>query len=53
MERNNLLVDEQNGFRKNRCTIEQISSLTSIVETRKNIKGLHTQLLSILEKRTI
>lgn len=30
-EGNNKIEDEQNGFRKNRSTVEQISSLTSII----------------------
>jgi len=36
-EENSLLVDEQNGFRKKRSTIDHISSLTSIIETRKKL----------------
>ncbi len=34
-EVNELLCDEQNGFRKNRRTVDYLSSLTSIIETRK------------------
>ncbi len=34
-EKNNLIHDEQNGFRKGRSTIDQVSTFTSIVETRK------------------
>ena len=34
-EDNNLLHDAQNGFRKGRSTVDQITSLTSIIETRK------------------
>lgn len=37
-ETNNVLVDEQNGFRKNRSTVDQISSLTNIIDTRKKAK---------------
>ncbi len=32
-----LLCDEQNGFRKGRSTMEHISTVTSIVETRKSM----------------
>ena len=32
---NSVIADNQNGFRKQRSTIDQISSLTSIIETRK------------------
>ena len=38
VERNNVIVDEQNGFRKNRSTTDQISSLVDIIETRKKCK---------------
>ena len=38
VEGKNLLVEEQNGFRKHRSTIDQIASLTDIVETRKKSK---------------
>ena len=31
---NNVLVDEQNGFRKGRSTVDHICSLTSLLETR-------------------
>ena len=34
-ENNNILADEQNGFRTGRSTIDHISSLTNIIETRK------------------
>lgn len=37
-EANDKIVDAQNGFRKNRSTIDHISSLTNIIETRKKIK---------------
>ena len=37
-ERNDLISEEQNGFRKKRSTIDHISSLTSIIETRKKDK---------------
>ncbi len=37
-ESNNKLVDEQNGFRKKRSTIDHVSSLTQIVDTRKKSK---------------
>ena len=35
---NNILHDEQNGFRKSRSTIDHLSSVTSIIETRKAMK---------------
>ena len=34
-ESNELLVDEQNGFRKGRSTLDQLSTLTSIIDQRK------------------
>ena len=34
-ESNNILADERNGFRSGRSTIDHISSLTNIIETRK------------------
>ncbi len=37
-ENNNILVDEQNGFRKKRSTIDHVSSITSLIETRKKLK---------------
>ena len=37
-ENNNKIVDEQNGFRKKRSTIDQLSSLTNIIDTRKKLK---------------
>ena len=37
-EENNKIVDVQNGFRKKRSTIDHISSLTSIIETRKKMR---------------
>ena len=37
-EENSKIVDVQNGFRKNRSTIDHLSSLTSIIETRKKMK---------------
>ena len=35
---NNLLSDEQNGFRIGRSTIEQRSTLTSIIDVRKQLR---------------
>jgi hypothetical protein len=37
-EENELIADNQNGFRKQRSTIDHLSTLTSIVETRKKKK---------------
>ena len=37
-EHNNLIYEGQNGFRKGRSTIDHISSLTQIIETRENLK---------------
>ena len=35
IEENKILAEEQNGFRKGRSTVDQISSLTNIINTRK------------------
>ena len=35
---NNKIVDEQNGFRKNRSTIDHVSTLTNIIDSRKKRK---------------
>ena len=35
VEENNILADEQNGFRADRSTIDHVSTLTTIIETRK------------------
>ena len=32
---NSIIIDVQNGFRKGRSTLDQISTLTNIIETRK------------------
>ena len=37
-EDNDVIVDEQNGFRKNRSTNDHLSSLTNIIETRKRLR---------------
>ena len=37
-EHNNKLADEQNGIRKTRRTIDQLTSLTNIIDTRKKLK---------------
>ena len=37
-ETNGKLVDEQNGFRKSRSTIDHVSTLTYIIDTRKKNK---------------
>ena len=34
-DKNSIIADNQNGFRKQRSTIDHISSLTSIIKTRK------------------
>lgn len=34
-EDNGLIVDEQNGFRKNRSTVDHLGSLTNLIDTRK------------------
>jgi len=44
---NNLLADEQNGFRKGRSTIDQLSTLTNIIDLFIDV------LLSILKKHMI
>ena len=35
---NDLLADEQNGFRKQRSTVDQLSTLTNIIDVRKRLK---------------
>ena len=37
VENGDMLVDEQNGFRKKRSTIDHLSSVTNLVETRKKL----------------
>ena len=37
-EDNDNIVDEQNGFRRKRSTIDHISSLTNIIDTRKKLR---------------
>lgn len=37
-ESRHIIADEQNGFRKKRSTTDHISSLTSIIDTRKKLK---------------
>jgi len=37
-EDNNIIVDEQNGFRKSRSTVDHLSSLTNLIDTRKKAK---------------
>ena len=38
LDHNNIIVEGQNGFRKGRSTIDHISSLTNIIETRKKLR---------------
>ena len=35
---NNIIADEQNGFRKDRNCVDHIASLTTIIDTRKKMK---------------
>ena len=37
-ETNELIADEQNGFRAERSCLDQLSSLTNIIETRKSLR---------------
>ena len=37
-DENELIVEEQNGFRKKRSTIDHVASLTNIIDTRKRNK---------------
>ena len=37
-EQNDKLVDEQNGFRRTRSTMDHLASLTNIIDTRKKRK---------------
>ena len=50
-ESSGLIVDEQNGFRKKRSTVDHISSLTNIIDTRKK-NNLHFVHSSIFLKRS-
>ena len=34
-EQNGKIIDEQNGFRKKRSTVDHLSSLTSLIDTRR------------------
>ena len=38
MDSNKILTDAQNGFRKSRSTVDQLCTLTSIIETRKSYR---------------
>ena len=38
VEENGILADSQNGFRKHRNTVDHLSTLTSLIETRKLLK---------------
>ena len=38
VEANDILLDNRNGFRKQRSTVDQIMSFTNIIETRKKNK---------------
>ena len=35
---NNIIPDEQNGFRKKRSCIDHVSTLTSIIDTRRKLR---------------
>ena len=37
VEDNDKVTDEQNGFRRKRSTIDHVSSVTSLIETRKKL----------------
>ena len=41
-EENYKITDEQNGFRKNRSTIDHVATLTDIIDTRKKNRKLST-----------
>ena len=41
-EQHNLIVDEQNGFRKQRSTLDHLTTLTSIIENRKKQGNQHS-----------
>ena len=38
VETKGILVDEQNGFRKKRSTIDYVSSLYNLIDTRRKLK---------------
>ena len=52
-ELNNEIEDEQNRFRKGRRTVEHISSLANIIETRKKESSLHFVHLLTLKRHMI
>ncbi|XP_053376628.1 uncharacterized protein LOC128547607 [Mercenaria mercenaria] len=47
LESNNLLCDEQNGFRRERGTIDHLSSLTSVIESR--LKKKHATFVAYID----
>lgn len=51
LEINDKLHDEQNGFRNKRSTLDQISTLTSIIKTRE-LKKLSTFAASVNFKKS-
>ena len=53
VENNGILVDEQNGFRKGRSTVDHISSLSNLINTRKIPNYQHIVRSLILRKLTI
>ena len=53
IESNDKLCDEQNGFRPDRSTIDQLSTLTSTIETIIKSKKQPLLLLLTFERRMI
>ena len=52
-EANTKVADEQNGFRKRRSTIDQIKSLTNMLDTKEKLQNPLFVLKLISGKRTI
>lgn len=49
-ENNTVLAEEQNGFRKHRSTIDHVTTLSNVIDTRKNVVSPHSVHLLITER---
>ncbi len=50
-ESNGKIVDEQNGFRKKRSTVDQIACLTNIIDTRKKFETANFLCFSLIFRK--